>query len=149
MVFIIPPAESVIVGIYKQRGDSEIPDQKYPAIILNYRKGKAEKILQLLRALKVKQKEVRVALDDSSRWVSGPGLVDVQVLIEPERKGNRWIITGEAEIRGEDIQMFKQWFKKVGYFVLSLGYTGSSPLESNPLISRWRMILREYPKRTL
>lgn len=144
MYFIVEPAKKITVGLYGYSGeDPEIPDKRYPAIILSYSKKGAEKLLRFVKKAKVTPDEAKVVFNERKEWVEKKGFVDVQVVLEIRRGKNCWVITGEAEIEKEVIKLFKKDYKKCGYFVLSLGY-GKIPNRKTVLTPQWKLVLKRY-----
>ena len=144
MHFIVEPAKKVTVGLYGYPGgDPEIPDRQYPAIILSYSKEGAERLLRFVKKAKITPDEVKVIFNTRKEWVKKKGFVDVQVILEIRRGKNCWTITGEAEMKKEVIEFFKENYKKCGYFVLSLGY-GEAPSGKRVLTPQWRLVLKRY-----
>jgi len=140
MHFIIEPAKTVTVGLYQYPGgDPEIPDEKYPAIILSYSKEGAEKLLRFVKKAKVTSDEVKIIFNKRKEWVKKKEFVDVQVILEIRRGKNCWTITGEAEMEEEIIEVFKREYKRCGFFVLSLGY-GEVPSGKRVFIPQWRLV---------
>ena len=144
MRFIVEPAKKVTVGLYGYSGgDPEIPDRKYPAIILSYSKEGAERLLRFVKKAKVTTDEAKVIFNRRKEWVKKKGFVDVQVVLEIRRGKDCWAITGEAEMEKEAIEDFKKDYKKCGYFVLSLGY-GKVPNRESVLTPQWKLVLKRY-----
>lgn len=144
MHFIVEPAKKVTVGLYGYSGgDLEIPDRKYPAIILSYSKEGAERLLRFVKKAKVTPDEAKVIFNERKEWIDKKGFVDVQVVLEVRRDKDYWTIIGEAEMEKEAIEVFKKNYKKCGYFVLSLGY-GEVPSRKTVLTPQWKLVLRRY-----
>ncbi|MBZ9572690.1 hypothetical protein KJA17_00630 [Patescibacteria group bacterium] len=144
MHFIVEPAKKVTVGLYGYLGgDPEIPDKRYPAIILSYSKEGAERLLRFVKKAKITPDEAKVIFNKRKKWVKKEGFVDVQVILEIRRGKNYWTITGEAEMEKEAIEVFKKDYKKCGYFVLSLGY-GGIPNRKSVLTPQWKLVLKRY-----